>query len=122
VTRAAGAWSEVRTLLFPILDGTITCCCYRQRVVHVDHGIDPDSSRGQCSVLVVLDIVGLLKTLLYRRGQSPCCCNACTSDIPRLQALLSPKWIPKTAREIVCTPKHAYLQSRSEGAYREPVF
>ena len=77
---------------------------------------------------IALDIVGLLKTpsfLVYGRGQVSCYCNACTSEIPSLEAIVSyltsspPKWVPKTRREIVCTQscapktKHGYLQSRS---------
>lgn len=74
-------------------------CCYRQPArVHVDGGLDPHPSQGQCYVLamiVVPAIVGLLKTLaecyVYRRGQISRFYNraACTSGIPRLEALAS---------------------------------
>lgn len=77
-------------------------------------------SQGQCNIsIIVLDIVGLLKTPSHRfirRGQVSCYCNACTSEIPSLEAIVSyltsspPKWVPKTRREIVCTPSLALRQ------------
>lgn len=56
--------------------------------------------------------------MVYRRGQVSCYCNACTSEIPSLEAIVSyltsspPKWVPKTRREIVCTQSlHSQDQS-----------
>ena len=84
-------------------------------------------------MIITLDIVGLLKTLitllLCLRGRVPCYCDACTSEIPSLEAIRSyltsspPKWIPKNKAGdyLQSKAKHTAICNRDPDCDRSPV-